>query len=69
LTLIFWPVGIYFFSCRAYDSTKLYRDLKLRGALIQNKQLKLLPLVQKITNLQYCLRWCGDSILSNCICC
>nr|CAB3225175.1 COS41.4 [Phallusia mammillata] len=28
---------------KAYDSSKLYRDLKLRGALIQNKQLKLLP--------------------------
>ncbi|EDV26742.1 Bardet-Biedl syndrome 5 protein-like protein [Trichoplax sp. H2] len=28
---------------RAYETSKLYRDLKLRGALIQNKQLKLLP--------------------------
>ncbi len=28
---------------RAYDTTRLYRDLKLRGALIQDKQLKLLP--------------------------
>lgn len=28
---------------RAYDTTKLYRDLKLRGAIIQDKQLKLLP--------------------------
>ncbi|CAK8675674.1 BBSome complex member BBS5-like [Clavelina lepadiformis] len=28
---------------KAYDSSKLYRDLKLRGAIIQNKQLKLLP--------------------------
>jgi len=28
---------------KAYDSSKLYRDLKLRGALVQNKQLKLLP--------------------------
>ncbi|PVD30948.1 hypothetical protein C0Q70_10224 [Pomacea canaliculata] len=28
---------------RAYETTKLYRDLKLRGALIQNKQLRLLP--------------------------
>nr|XP_002124803.1 Bardet-Biedl syndrome 5 protein [Ciona intestinalis] len=28
---------------KAYDSTKLYRDLKLRGSLIQGKQLKMLP--------------------------
>ncbi|XP_048835554.1 Bardet-Biedl syndrome 5 protein homolog isoform X3 [Brienomyrus brachyistius] len=28
---------------RAYETTKMYRELKLRGALIQNKQLKLLP--------------------------
>lgn len=29
---------------KAYESTKLYRDLKLRGAIIQNKELCLLPL-------------------------
>ncbi|XP_069791803.1 BBSome complex member BBS5 [Narcine bancroftii] len=28
---------------RAYETSKIYRDLKLRGALIQNKQLRLLP--------------------------
>ncbi|XP_075465251.1 BBSome complex member BBS5 isoform X3 [Ascaphus truei] len=28
---------------RAYETSKMYRDLKLRGALIQNKQLRLLP--------------------------
>uniref|UniRef100_A0A4W3I7F1 Bardet-Biedl syndrome 5 protein homolog n=1 Tax=Callorhinchus milii TaxID=7868 RepID=A0A4W3I7F1_CALMI len=27
----------------AYETSKIYRDLKLRGALIQNKQLRLLP--------------------------
>lgn len=31
---------------RAYDTTKLYRDLKLRGAIITDKELKLLPLEQ-----------------------
>ena len=31
---------------RSYETTSLYRDLKLRGALLQNKQLKLLPLEQ-----------------------
>ncbi|XP_062506643.1 Bardet-Biedl syndrome 5 protein homolog [Corticium candelabrum] len=28
---------------KAYESSKMYRELKLRGALLQNKQLKLLP--------------------------
>lgn len=28
---------------RAYETSKLYRDLKLRGALIQNKHLRMLP--------------------------
>jgi Bardet-Biedl syndrome 5 protein len=28
---------------RAYDTTKLYRDLKLRGAIIQDKELLMLP--------------------------
>ncbi|KAL4222449.1 Bardet-Biedl syndrome 5 protein [Mactra antiquata] len=31
---------------RAYETSKVYRDLKLRGALIHNKQLRLLPLEQ-----------------------
>lgn len=29
---------------RAYETSKMYRELKLRGALIYNKQLRLLPL-------------------------
>ena len=28
---------------RAYETTKMYRELKLRGALINNKTLRLLP--------------------------
>ncbi|XP_074658577.1 BBSome complex member BBS5-like isoform X3 [Tubulanus polymorphus] len=28
---------------RAYETSKMYRELKLRGALINNKQLRLLP--------------------------
>ncbi|XP_051842171.1 Bardet-Biedl syndrome 5 protein isoform X3 [Antechinus flavipes] len=28
---------------RAYETSKMYRELKLRSALIQNKQLRLLP--------------------------
>ena len=31
---------------RAYDSSRLYRDLKLRGAIIAERELKLLPLEQ-----------------------
>ncbi|KAG2502102.1 hypothetical protein HYH03_000594 [Edaphochlamys debaryana] len=31
---------------RAYDNSRLYRDLKLRGALIVERELKLLPLEQ-----------------------
>ncbi|KAK4872487.1 hypothetical protein RN001_014516 [Aquatica leii] len=29
---------------KAYSSSKAYRDLKLRGAVVQNKQLRILPL-------------------------
>ena len=29
--------------CRAYETSKIYREVKLRGALLENKQLKLLP--------------------------
>lgn len=32
-------------------SSKLYRELKLRGAVVQNKQLKILPLEQVFTTL------------------
>ena len=28
---------------RAYDTSRMYRDLKLRGSLISDKELKLLP--------------------------
>lgn len=31
---------------RAYETSKLYRDLKLRGALILNKTLNVLPTEQ-----------------------
>jgi len=34
---------------KAYTSTRLYRELKLRGAIIHNKQLKILPLEQLYT--------------------
>ena len=34
---------------KAYESTRLYRDLKLRGAIIKDKQLLLLP-DEEVTN-------------------
>ena len=40
------------FPLRAYESSKLYRDLKLRGALIENKQLRILPLEQVYDKVQ-----------------
>lgn len=36
---------------RSYETTKLYRDLKLRGAIIEDKQLILLP--QETVSTQY----------------
>lgn len=35
--------------CRAYTSSKMYRELKLRGAIVKGKQLQLLPLEQIVT--------------------
>ena len=46
-------VNVCFNADRAYESSKLYRDLKLRGALILNKQLRLLPLEQVYDKVQY----------------
>eukprot|EP01063_Lacrimia_lanifica_P015363 TRINITY_DN22152_c0_g1_i1.p2 TRINITY_DN22152_c0_g1~~TRINITY_DN22152_c0_g1_i1.p2 ORF type:complete len:344 (+),score=133.69 TRINITY_DN22152_c0_g1_i1:70-1101(+) len=34
---------------RAYETSKLYRDLKLRGAIIKDNELSLLPLEEVIT--------------------
>jgi len=34
-------------GCRAYETSKLYRELKLRGAIVENKQLRILPQEQK----------------------
>lgn len=35
-----------FLYFRAYETSKMYRELKLRGALVYEKQLRLLPLEQ-----------------------
>ena len=42
---------------RAYDTTKLYRELKLRGAIIKESQLLLLPDEQPVAIL------CGGTLL------
>ena len=34
---------------RAYETSKMYREVRLRGALLVNKELKLLPLEQLYT--------------------
>lgn len=39
----------YWVFYRAYLSSKTYRELKLRGAIVKNKQLQLLPLEQIVT--------------------
>jgi hypothetical protein len=31
------------FHCRAYETSKMYRDLKLRGAVVKDKHIILLP--------------------------
>ena len=36
---------------RSYDTTKLYRDLKLRGAIIKDKELVRLPQEQIYENI------------------
>ena len=38
---------------RAYDTSRMYRDLKLRGAVISDKELKLLPLEQIYSQVGY----------------
>ena len=34
---------------RAYETSKMYRELRLRGALLVNRELKLLPQEQLYT--------------------
>ena len=56
---------------RAYDTSRMYRDLKLRGAVISDKELKLLPLEQVYSqvdsvhsfghNFHGCTKQCTDA--------
>ncbi|GLH13244.1 Bardet-Biedl syndrome 5 protein-like protein [Gryllus bimaculatus] len=36
---------------KAYNSTRIYRELKLRSAIVQNKKLKILPLEQVVNTI------------------
>lgn len=37
---------------RAYVSSRMYRDMKLRGAVVRNKQLRILPLESIYTTVE-----------------
>lgn len=49
--------------CRAYETSKMYRDLKLRAALIQNKQLRLLPREQVYDKINGVWNLSSDQVL------
>lgn len=51
------------FCCRAYETSKMYRDLKLRAALIQNKQLRLLPREQVYDKINGVWNLSSDQVL------
>ncbi len=36
---------------RAYNSSRLYRELKLRGAILEESHLKLLPLEEIVSTI------------------
>lgn len=48
---MFYSGGMVFYF-GSYETTKMYRDLKLRGALINNRQLRLLPQEQVSNKVQ-----------------
>lgn len=51
------------FCHRAYETSKMYRDLKLRAALIQNKQLRLLPREQVYDKINGVWNLSSDQVL------
>lgn len=48
---------------RAYETSKMYRDLKLRAALIQNRQLRLLPREQVYDKINGVWNLSSDQVL------
>lgn len=51
------------FVFRAYETSKMYRDLKLRTALIQNRQLRLLPREQVYDKINGVWNLSSDQVL------
>lgn len=51
------------FFLRAYETSKMYRDLKLRAALIQNRQLRLLPREQVYDKINGVWNLSSDQVL------
>lgn len=49
---------------RAYETSKQYRELKLRGAFIESKQLRLLPLEQKYSEVVGVYNLSSDQVVN-----
>lgn len=54
---------IYFNNYRAYQSSKIYRDLKLRGAIVKEKQLRILPLESIYTTVDGVWNLSSDQVM------
>ena len=52
---------------RAYETTKMYRELKLRAALITNKQLRLLPQEQVYDKINGVWNLSSDQVIGVCM--
>ena len=50
--------------CRAYATSKVYRELKLRSAILQDKQLKVLPKEQIISTVHGVWNLSSDQVIS-----
>ena len=50
--------------CRAYATSKVYRELKLRSAILQDKQLKVLPKEQIISTVHGVWNLSSDQVMS-----
>lgn len=61
--LLFFTLFVNIFP-RAYETSKQYRELKLRGAFIDNKQLRLLPLEQKYSEVVGVYNLSSDQVVS-----
>ena len=49
---------------RAYATSKVYRELKLRSAILQDKQLKVLPKEQIISTVHGVWNLSSDQVIS-----